>query len=91
MKALEKNPNHANASNHLSALRSRLPSVEALIQAGRDYYQQEDLEAALEQWRSALLIEPDNSQALEYVARAESLLENLERLRGQPAVAKGTP
>jgi tetratricopeptide (TPR) repeat protein len=91
MNALEKNPNHANARAHLAALRSRLPSVEALIQAGRDYYQQEDLEAALEQWRSALLIEPDNSQALEYVARAESLLENLERLRGQPAVAKGTP
>jgi len=60
--------------------------VEELIRRGQDEYQQEDLEAALEQWRKALLIDPGNAQALEYVARAERLLENLERLRAEPDV-----
>jgi tetratricopeptide (TPR) repeat protein len=91
IKALEANPSHPIAGEHLSKLRGRLPSVEALIEAGRDHYQQEDLEAALEQWRNALLIDPDNAQALEYVARAESLLENLERLRDQPDVGVEAP
>jgi tetratricopeptide (TPR) repeat protein len=91
IKALEANPSHRIASAHLSDLRSRLPSVEELIQAGRDHYQQEDLEAALDQWRNALLIDPDNAQALEYVARAERLLENLERLRDEPDVRVEAP
>ncbi len=89
IRALEVNPSHRIAGIHLSELRSRLPSVTALIESGRDHYQQEDLEAALEQWRNALLIDPDNAQALEYVARAERLLENLERLRDAPVVAGG--
>ena len=84
-------PSHRIAGVHLSNLRSRLPSVENLIEAGRDHYQQEDLEAALEQWRNALLIEPGNTQALEYVARAERLLENLERLREEPGVNAEAP
>jgi tetratricopeptide (TPR) repeat protein len=86
IRALELNPSHPIAGQHLAELRGRAPSVETLIEAGRDHYQQEDLEAALEQWRNALLIDPDNTQALEYIARAESLLENLERLRDQPDV-----
>jgi tetratricopeptide (TPR) repeat protein len=84
IRALELNPNHPIAGVHLVELRRRLPSVEELIEAGRDLYQQEDLEAALEQWRNALLIDPQHTQALEYVARAERLLENLERLRDEP-------
>jgi len=85
-RALEANPNHPIASAHLSELRSRMPSVEELIRRGQDEYRHEDLEAALEQWRKALLIDPGNAQALEYVARAERLLENLERLRAEPDV-----
>jgi tetratricopeptide (TPR) repeat protein len=91
LKALKANPNHPVASAHLAALRSRMPSVEELIEAGRDHYQQEDLEAALEEWRNALLIDPDNAQALEYVARAEKLLENLERLRDASEVEAEAP
>jgi tetratricopeptide (TPR) repeat protein len=91
IRALEANPSHPIASAHLVALRSRMPSVGELIEAGRDHYQQEDLEAALEQWRNALLIDPDNRQALEYVARAERLLENLERLRDAPAAEPEAP
>ena len=32
------------------------------------------------------LIDPGNAQALEYVARAEQLLANLERLRAEPDI-----
>jgi tetratricopeptide (TPR) repeat protein len=88
LQALKADPSHQRARDHLANLRRELPSVESLIEAGREYYQQEDLEAALDQWRNALLIDPDNSQALEYVARAERLLENLERLR-EPPIAEG--
>jgi tetratricopeptide (TPR) repeat protein len=91
IRALEANPSHRIAGAHLSDLRSRLPSVKALIESGRDHYQQEDLEAALEQWRNALLIDPENAQALEYVARAERLLENLERLRDAPVAEVEAP
>jgi tetratricopeptide (TPR) repeat protein len=84
MRALEEDPEHSEASEHLADLRSRMPSAEELIRKGQDDYQHEDLEAALEEWRNALLIDPDNAQALEYVARAERLLANLERLRAEP-------
>ena len=86
MKALAANPEdpHPEAIAHLAELRSRMPSAEELIRKGQEDYQQEDLEAALEQWRKALLIDPGNAQALEYVARAEQLLSNLERLRAEP-------
>jgi len=90
LRALNADPGHRDARAHLSEMRDNF-SVEALIQEGRDYYQQEDLEAALEQWRNALLIEPGNTQALEYVARAEKLLENLERLREEPEVGVEAP
>jgi tetratricopeptide (TPR) repeat protein len=90
IEALKMNPEHGSASDRLSKLRAEV-KVEDLIQEGRNYYQQEDLEAALEQWRNALLIEPGNTQAVEYVARAEKLLENLERLREEPEVGVEAP
>jgi tetratricopeptide (TPR) repeat protein len=86
MKALDANPNHPILRAHLKDLRRRTPSAEELIRQGQDAYQQEDLEAALEQWRNALLVDPGNAQALEYVARAERLLANLERLRAGPEI-----
>lgn len=84
--ALRADARHAGARAHLASLRRGLaPEVEGLIQAGREHYQQEDLQAALDQWRRVLLIDPDNARAREFVARAERLLENLERLRADGA------
>lgn len=86
--ALEIQPGHPRARDHLAALRRRLaPDVETLLEAGRQYYQEEDLQAALDQWRRVLLIDPDHRQTRDYVARAERLLENLERLRAEPEAA----
>lgn len=84
--ALRSDPAHAAAQRHLEALRRRLnPRVPALIESGKERYQQEDLQAAVDHWRRALLIDPENVQAREYRQRAERLLENLDRLRAGPA------
>lgn len=82
LRALAASPNHARAREHLARLRAGLaPEVPSLIDAGRTAFQQEDLQSALDQWRRALLVEPDNERAAEYAARAEKLLQNLEQLR----------
>jgi len=77
---------HPRVRNHLVRLRRQLePQLPDLLRAGREHYQQEDLQAALDQWRKVLLIDPGNEQARDYTMQAELLLENLERLRGGPA------
>jgi tetratricopeptide (TPR) repeat protein len=90
LRALELAPDHAEAQRHLGALRQRLrPEVPQLLEAGRSHYQQEELHSALDAWRRALLIDPANGEARDYVGRAETLLQNLERLRSEPAGAVG--
>lgn len=85
IRALRADPKHARARRHLDGLRERMrPEVGELIESGRRKFQQEDLQAALDLWRRALLIEPNHAEALEYAERAEQLLENLDRLRGAP-------
>ena len=89
--ALQANPEHRPASQHLTALRRKLgPDVPGLIEAGRQRYQQEDLQAALDHWRRALLIEPGNGQARSYARHAEHLVENLQRLRNEPPPQVGS-
>lgn len=84
-RALRLNPRHAAALRHVRALRARLaPDVEPLLAQGRVHFQDEELQSALDDWRRVLLIDPDNSQAREYTARAELLLQNLEQLRAEP-------
>jgi hypothetical protein len=85
LSALGADPEHAAARQHLARLRARLaPEVENLVESGRQYYLQEDLQSALDQWRQALLIDPGNARAKDYVERADRLLENLEKLRADP-------
>lgn len=85
LRALEVDPDHAGARGHLGELRRRLaPELERLIDAGRVAFRNEDLYSALESWRQALLIDPENERTRAYVARAERQLQNLERLRSEP-------
>jgi tetratricopeptide (TPR) repeat protein len=85
LRARELDPSHVAAQERIEKLRARLTSeVPGLLRAGRDAFRSEDLETALEQWRRALLIEPQNERALAYIARAERQLANLERLRSEP-------
>ncbi len=90
LRALDLAPEHAEARGHLAVLRQRLsPEVPRLLETGRSHYQQEELHSALDAWRRALLIDPANGEARDYVGRAETLLQNLERLRSEPAGAVG--
>ncbi len=89
IRALGADPQHSRARRHLAGLRERMrPDVDGLLESGRRQFQQEDLQAALDLWRRALLIDPNNAEAREYAARAEQLLENLDRLRGAPLPAR---
>jgi tetratricopeptide (TPR) repeat protein len=87
-RALQADPNHVEARRHLAAMRGRLAgSVDALIEAGRNAYREEDLQTALELWSRAVLVDPENERARAYVDRARLQLQNLERLRSEPDVA----
>ncbi len=89
LRALDADSGHERARRHLSELRARLaPQVDGLIDSGRDAFQQEDLQGALDVWRRALLVEPENARAQQYVARAERLLANLEQLRADPTARR---
>ena len=91
LRALDADAEHARARRHLTDLRTRLaPQVDGLIDAGRNAFQQEDLQGALDVWRRALLVDPDNARAQQYVARAERLLANLEQLRADPTTRRET-
>jgi tetratricopeptide (TPR) repeat protein len=63
--------------------------VDSLVEAGRAAFADEQLESALELWRRALLIDPDNERIQAYIARAERQLENLRRLRSEHDASGG--
>jgi tetratricopeptide (TPR) repeat protein len=90
LRALEADSDHAAARQHLVDLRRQLATeVDPLIEAGRRRFSNEDIQPALDLWRRALLIDPDNERARAYIARARREIENLERLRAEPDVAGG--
>ena len=71
--------------------RARLAGeVQGLVEAGREAFGEERLDAALDYWRRALLIDPENERIQAYIARAERQLESLERLRDTPR-SESTP
>lgn len=87
-RALRADPQHGRARAHLGHLREQLADrVDPLVEAGREAFQRDDLQSALDYWRLALLIEPGNERTRAYLARAERQLANLESLRSDPDVA----
>jgi tetratricopeptide (TPR) repeat protein len=92
LRALEADPDHRAAKAHLRELRGRLSiEVPALIEAGRAAFRSEDLQSAIDLWRRALLVDPDNERVIAYIGRAEQQLQNLERLRSGSDVAGAEP
>lgn len=63
--------------------------VASLVEAGRAAFSEERLEDALELWRRALLIDPENERIQAYLQRAERQLETLERLRSDGPMGEG--
>ena len=90
LRALDADSDHAAARRGLDDLRRELANeVDPLIEAGKSLFSKEDLQRALDVWRRALLIDPDNERASAYIKRAQRELDNLERLRAEPHVAGG--
>jgi len=88
VQALDAKTDHPGALRQLAEIRGTLAGrVDPLIEAGRVQFMNEDLQSALDSWRRALLIDPDNERAKAYAARAERQLADLERLRSEPVVA----
>ncbi len=65
------------------AREQRAAQVESLVEAGRAAFGEEQLETALDLWRRALILDPENERVQAYIARAERQLETLEQLRAQ--------
>ena len=90
LRAREANPEHTAARRHLHTLRQRLSAeVPGLVEAGRTAFGAEDLQSALDFWRRALLIDPENERVIAYIGRAERQLQNLEQLRSEPEAPGG--
>ena len=70
-------------ARHERARAARAAQVESLVEAGRAAFGDEQLETALDLWRRALLIDPENERIQAYIARAERQLETLEQLRAE--------
>ena len=86
--ALGANAEHTAAQRELARLRRQLaPEVEKLIESGREAFRNEDLQSALDEWRLALLVDPENERTRAYIGHAERQLENLERMRSEPDAA----
>ena len=73
---------------HERAREEREAQVESLVEAGRAAFGEEQLETALDLWRRALLLDPQNERVQAYIARAERQLETLDRLRAQPGTGE---
>lgn len=83
--ALGANADHAGAQQELARLRRQLaPEVEKRIESGRVAFRNEDLQSAIDEWRLALLVDPENERTRAYISHAERQLENLERMRSEP-------
>jgi tetratricopeptide (TPR) repeat protein len=83
--ALGANAGHVGAQQELARLRRQLaPEVEKRIESGRQAFRNEDLQSAIDEWRLALLVDPENERTRAYIGHAERQLENLERMRSEP-------
>ncbi|WP_237058424.1 tetratricopeptide repeat protein [Microbulbifer sediminum] len=73
----------------LPSLQSQLQTqlnarVDAAIKRGNDLYSEGKIEQAVEIWREAKALDPDNAELLTNIARAEKVLENLKALSSPP-------
>lgn len=51
------------------------------LKRGIAYFQKEEMASAIRQWDAALRLDPENVVALDYKARAELIMERLEKIR----------
>ena len=80
--ALRADPGHVAARQARDRLRIELEHwLPSLYEAGKRYFQDEDLHNAMRVWQRMLMIDPDDARARENVARAERILARLEEIQ----------
>jgi tetratricopeptide (TPR) repeat protein len=79
---LRQDPRNAEAKRYLALTREALkPVVDAYFRAGLQHYLVERYEEALNEWKKALRIDPENDAILGYARRAEEKIKALEELK----------
>ena len=79
---LQQDARHAEAKRYLALTREALkPVVETHFRNGLQHYLAEEYKEALENWKKALRIDPENEAVLGYAQRAEEKIRALEELK----------
>lgn len=79
---LQQDPRHSEAKRYLAMTREALkPVVETHFRNGLQHYLTEEYKEALDDWKKALRIDPENEAILGYAQRAEEKIRALEELK----------
>ncbi len=84
-KLQQQSPQEPQLPSLQSQLQAQLNArVKTAIKRGNDLYSEGKIERAVETWREARALDPDNAELLTNIARAEKVLENLKALSSPP-------
>lgn len=85
-------PNYMDARELLStALKYKAEAIDSHLRQGVDYFQTEEMDLAIEEWDAALELDPMNKTALDYRARARTILDRLEKIKDRDVKQKPGP
>jgi len=75
------NPSHAKTIALLEALNKEISNMTLeKINLGNELYSKKRIDEALEVWRQALLLEPNNSEVIQLISRAEKVSKKIQSL-----------
>jgi len=81
----QRSPRHPQLSSLQTQFRAQLDlRIETAIKRGNALYSQGDIDGALDVWREAKVLDPDNVELLTSITRAEKVLQNLRSLSASP-------
>ncbi|WP_323844850.1 hypothetical protein [Microbulbifer magnicolonia] len=81
----QRSPRHPQLAPLQAQFRTQLAvRVETAVKRGNDLYSRGDIDGALEIWREAETLDPDNVELLASIVRAETVLQNLRILSTSP-------
>jgi twitching motility protein PilT len=86
-KVLRDEPSHREAQHYLSELTGMATqeqsqsAVKQVIRKGLDFYQEDNVDAAIAQWEEALKLDPNNASAKAYIKGARERAEKVEQAK----------
>ena len=80
-KLLSISPSHAKGRSLLASLNKEVQEwVSSKIEVGKERYSKKKINSALEIWRQALRLEPENPELLQLISRAEKVSQKIQSL-----------